>query len=226
MSPFNSSPISACGLAGAPSQCQPRQTESSPKSLFHAEGFFMSQSKGYCISASASYNDYVSFHNFRNREGCMRLLKRKIIALFTVFVLLLIGASPRRQAINSDPPNEIVKLVFIHHSTGENWLTDDYGDLGRTLDENNYFVSDTNYGWGPKAIGDRTDIPNWTEWFASNSTPTYLEALFSENEQHASYTRTLSDPGGENEIIMFKSCFPNSALEGSPNDPPDSEGEL
>ena len=119
-----------------------------------------------------------------------------------------------------------MKLIFIHHSTGENWLTDGYGDLGRTLDENNYFVSDTNYGWGPEAIGDRTDIPNWTEWFASDNTPTFMDALFNETEQHSSYTRTLSDPGGENEIIMFKSCFPNSALEGSPNDPPGTYEEL
>ncbi len=53
-----------------------------------------------------------------------------------------------------------------------------------------------------------------------------MDALFNESEQHASYTRTLSNPGGENEIIMFKSCFPNSALEGSPNDPPGSYEEM
>jgi hypothetical protein len=29
-----------------------------------------------------------------------------------------------------------------------------------------------------------------------------------------------ADPGGENEIIMFKSCYPNSYLEGNPDDPP------
>ncbi len=119
-----------------------------------------------------------------------------------------------------------MKLIFIHHSTGENWLTDGYGNLGRTLDQNNYFVSDTNYGWGPDAIGDRTDIPNWVEWFSNSSTPTYMEALLNETEQHSSYTRSLSDPGGENQVIMFKSCFPNSALEGNPNDPPGTYEEL
>jgi hypothetical protein len=31
------------------------------------------------------------------------------------------------------------------------------------------------------------------------------------------------DPGGENEIVMFKSCFPNSDLYGNPNDDPASE---
>jgi hypothetical protein len=157
----------------------------------------------------------------------MKVMKRNLIALIA---LLVIAAAPqpfpKPQTYNSTPPDEVVKLVFIHHSTGENWLTNDYGDLGRTLGENNYFVSDTNYGWGPDAIGDRTDIPNWTEWFASGSTPTYMNALFNETEQHSSYTRTLSDPGGENQIIMFKSCFPNSALEGNPNDPPGTYEEL
>lgn len=124
------------------------------------------------------------------------------------------------------PPTETVKLIFIHHSTGQNWLTDNYGGLGIALSENNYFVSDTNYGWGPNSIGDRTDIPNWTEWFASANTPTYMAALFTEYEKHSPYTRTLSDPGGENQIVMFKSCFPNSALAGSPTDLPSSSGWL
>lgn len=152
------------------------------------------------------------------------------VAMSFLVYLLLIAASPHpspiSQIINTDPPDEIIKLIFIHHSTGENWLADGYGDLGRMLDQNNYFVSDTNYGWGPDSIGDRTDIPNWTEWFASDNTPTYINALFNESGQNASYSRTLPDPGGENEIVMFKSCFPNSALEGNPNDPPGTYEEM
>jgi len=143
-------------------------------------------------------------------------------ALLAVVFLSAASAlpAPLYQADNPHPPDHVVKLIFIHHSTGENWLTDGYGNLGRALGANNYFVSDTNYGWGPNGIGDRTDIPNWTEWFASDSTPIYMEALFNESGQHSSYTRTLSDPGGENEIILFKSCFPNSNLDGNPTDPP------
>ncbi len=93
-----------------------------------------------------------------------------------------------------------VRLIFIHHSTGENWLTDGYGNLGRELGNNNYFVSDTNYGWDPDAIGDHTDIPNWTEWFRSARTPTYMDALFKENGQNRNYTRTLADAGGESSL--------------------------
>lgn len=126
----------------------------------------------------------------------------------------------RGQADDPNPPAETVRLIFIHHSTGENWLMDDYGNLGRELGENNYFVSDTNYGWGPEGIGDRTDILNWPEWFRSANTPRYMQALFNESGQNAWYSRWLSDPGGENQIVMFKSCFPNSMLEGNPDDPP------
>ncbi len=125
------------------------------------------------------------------------------------------------QSVGAAPPDPPVKLIFIHHSTGENWLTDGYGNLGRELANNNYFVSDTNYGWGPDGIGDRTDIINWREWFRGSETPRYTQALLNESEQHSSYTRTFNDPGGENQIVMFKSCFPNSALAGGPNDPPD-----
>ncbi|MEW5724720.1 MAG: hypothetical protein AB1896_16525 [Thermodesulfobacteriota bacterium] len=122
--------------------------------------------------------------------------------------------------LDPGPPDGPVKLVFIHHSTGEAWLADDNGGLARALQQNNYFVSDTNYGWGPDAIGDRTDIENWPEWFTGPPSGRYLEALYREGGVNSPYTRTLADPGGENRIILFKSCFPNSELEGKPHDPP------
>jgi hypothetical protein len=119
-----------------------------------------------------------------------------------------------------NPPASPVKLVFIHHSSGENWLADEDGRLGMALRDNNYFVSDTNYGWGPEGIGDRTDLGHWWDWFRGPDSATYLAALYSESGQHAYYSRLPTDPGGENEIVMFKSCFPNSHLAGSTADPP------
>ena len=149
------------------------------------------------------------------------------ILVAALTVVGLIGSLPTHaQQDDPTPPAETVKLIFIHHSTGENWLTDGYGDLGRALEADNYFVSDTNYGWGPDGIGDRTDILNWPEWFRAPESERYLAALYAESEQHSSYTRDLSDPGGENEIVMFKSCFPNSELEGNPDDPPAPDGGL
>ena len=142
---------------------------------------------------------------------------------------LELGADTNRvrlafKVVASDPrptkPAKTVKLIFIHHSTGQNWLADDNGGLGIALKSNNYFVSDTNYGWGPDGIGDHTDTGDWWTWFRGSKSSTYMHALYNEFGQNASYTRRSSDPDSsrENEIIMFKSCFPNSAIDGKPTD--------
>ncbi len=125
-----------------------------------------------------------------------------------------------------EDPDHVVSLIFIHHSTGEHWLADDYGGLALALMNSGYFVSDTNYGWGPDSIGDNTDIGYWWTWFRGPKSATYTSALYAESGQHygasfddSVYTRLSKSPGGPNQVIMFKSCFPNSALKGSPNDP-------
>ena len=155
---------------------------------------------------------------------------RKIHTILLISLLLsafmFSSAATPLHSPDPQPPDEPVKLIFIHHSCGENWLTDGYGNLGRQLEQNNYFVSDTNYGWGPEAIGDRTDIPDWMEWFRSDRTEEITQALYDENGQLSNYSRPLADPGGENTIIMFKSCFPNSELSGSPDDPPGTFADL
>jgi len=147
-------------------------------------------------------------------------------------VIAILGAvslyffSAQADALNESPPARPIKLIFIHHSCGENWLADHHGGLGKALAKNRYFVSDTNYGWGPNGIGDRTDIPDWPEWFVGPDSRRILKALFRESGKHSPYSRTQGDPGGENRVVMFKSCFPNSNLEGRPTDPPRQEGGL
>ena len=141
-----------------------------------------------------------------------------IVFFFVAFMLtpfIVIAESD-----NASPPKNTAKLVFIHHSCGENWLADGHGNLGKALDDNNYFVSDTNYGWGPHSIGDSTDITDWPKWFTGPESKQYLSALYRESSRHSPFTRKKSDPGGENQIVMFKSCFPNSNLAGRPNDGP------
>lgn len=92
-------------------------------------------------------------------------MRNILTRLAILFVLLLslepVFSIPQQQTDNPNPPRTIVKLIFIHHSTGANLLADGYGNLGKTLGQNNYFVSDTHYGWGPNSIGNRTDIPDW-----------------------------------------------------------------
>ena len=142
-----------------------------------------------------------------------------LTALLLTSALVSLAPAAHSSTDNPKPPLNPVRLIFIHHSTGENWLADDNGGLGIALRDNNYFVSDTNYDWGPDAIGSLTDLGHWWLWFRGPDSSTYLNAVYAEGEQHSGYLRMDSAPEGENEIVMFKSCFPNSALMGDPNDP-------
>ncbi len=123
-------------------------------------------------------------------------------------------------ADDPNPPASTVKLVFIHHSCGDAWLDTGDGNLGNQLGAKNYYVSDTYYDWGPDDIGSYTDIGNWWDWFRGSKSTTYTQAVYDTTNRHANYTRPMADPGGENQIIMFKSCYPNSHLGGNPNDQP------
>ena len=152
-----------------------------------------------------------------------------------VVVLLVCGTGTALAADDPSPPKSPVKLVFVHHSTGGNWLgdVDEHlqfdGGLAQQLMANNYYVSATNYGWsvGGDAIGDRTDTGHWWEWFRGPTRDQVMAALYTEYDQNIEgynnplpWTRMATDPGGENTIIMFKSCFPNSHISGDPSDPP------
>jgi hypothetical protein len=175
----------------------------------------------------------------------MRMLLKRIVVVIIIIVMSVTAmcttkpttgdanlseplVSVYQQSLSSgsiDPPAQPVKLIFIHHSCGENWLEDTNGGLGLALRDNNYFVSDTNYGWGPvpldgaKPIGSLTDIGHWWLWFRGPKSTEIMESLYAENGQHSSYSRLETNPGGENRIVMFKSCFPNSNLRGNPGDP-------
>ncbi len=136
----------------------------------------------------------------------------------------LLAAGTAGAAVNTLPPAHPVKLVFVHHSTGEAWLSDSHGGLGLALRANDYFVGDTNYGWGDGAlpasrgepIGSTTDLGDWWTWFRGPDSAAYQTALSAWSGQMCGYSRLATDPGGPNEIVMFKSCFPNSDLSGDP----------
>jgi hypothetical protein len=94
---------------------------------------------------------------------------------------------PAPAEVDASPPAQTIKLIFIHHSSGENWLADENGGLGLALMQNNFFVSDTNYGWGPDdplpggPIGDHTDTGDWWNWFLGPSSAGILRALYAES---------------------------------------------
>jgi uncharacterized repeat protein (TIGR01451 family) len=162
-------------------------------------------------------------------------LRTTLIVLLPLVVFVAWAAGDRSAAqgapeipndLNPWRPAQPVRLIFIHHSEGDNWLADDNGGLGLVLRDNNYFVSDTNFGWGPPdpssggVIGDHNWIPDWYSWFTGPRRDIYLTALYAESGQHSTYSRMESNPGGSNTIVLFNSSFQNSNLDGSPSDGP------
>lgn len=157
-------------------------------------------------------------------------------AIVALLVLSLIrppaiaGAGPHAPlqalALDPSPPAQPVRLISIHHSTGGMWLQD---GLRAALNANRYFVTETDYGWGDHdpslddVIGNRTDIGNWWNWFSGPYRDDYLADLAA-NDDGSGSNSGVTDPGGPNTIVMFKSCFPNSDLAGNPTDPPVAEG--
>ncbi|NQU17317.1 MAG: cadherin-like beta sandwich domain-containing protein [Candidatus Saganbacteria bacterium] len=129
---------------------------------------------------------------------------------------IIVTRAAAAQTINTNPPASTVRLVFIHHSSGGNWLKtsgDFYGALGTALNSNKYYVTETDYDWDAEAndnLGDTTDTTDWLSWFNDTKMP-YVYS----NSNHSYYSNTISDPGGQNEIIMFKSCYPMSEVGGS-----------
>lgn len=138
-------------------------------------------------------------------------------------------------ALNPEPPESVLRLVFIHHSTGEDWLKPEGGGLRQALNDNRYYVTDTNYDWGPmdqdvrdgNPIGYHTDIGHWYNWFLGPHRDTYLQALYTtEHVSDAIGANTIPDPGGESVVILFKSCFSSAqVIYGNPDDLPLPKGQ-
>lgn len=97
---------------------------------------------------------------------------------------------------------DTINLIFIHHSVGENWLN---AGLNEMLNENNVHVADTYYGWGH--MGDSTDTVDWPSWFNDDVMP----EVYNEMDTMTGYN-SIEPASGENTIVMFKSCYPNSEV--------------
>lgn len=120
---------------------------------------------------------------------------------------------------DSAPPKPL-RLLFIHHSCGGQLLAAPGADAGTNciytshpnggglrlrLEQNSYEVHEASYG---SAIGQDTDIFDWLPKFR-----TRMDAILSCAGQDASYPDDR-----RNQIVVFKSCFPNNnfVAEGVP----------
>ena len=110
------------------------------------------------------------------------------------------------------PPDKPLNLLFIHHSCGGQWLADkgppdcqncickthpNGGGLRKMLEMNNYKVHEASYN---SIIGNNTDIQDWPPKFRDKMQRILRTKLQDE----------LLPAGQENQIVVFKSCFPNN----------------
>lgn len=126
-------------------------------------------------------------------------------------------------------PERTMKLFFIHHSVGGQWLADkgeakeivpdtclyvnhpNGGGLRTLLQQNNYEVHEAGY---KSKIGDKTDVNDWNAKFRDR-----MEDILSCDRQDTSY----KDASAKNDIIVFKSCYPNNAIEAEGKEPGDPD---
>jgi hypothetical protein len=106
-------------------------------------------------------------------------------------------------------------LIFIHHSCGANWLSNSLHDAllaKEYIDERNDIYYGTDLSPDPTrpdslapTPGDKTNMNHWILWFND-----YLEGV-----------KLYGCANGINRIIMFKSCYPISNIEGNGTEPGD-----
>jgi hypothetical protein len=115
------------------------------------------------------------------------------------------------------PPPAALNLLFIHHSVGGQLLAEPGplestvearhslhrthplgGGLRSSLSRQGYVVHEASYG---SAIGQKTDLFDWWPKFR-DSMPQILKTRHQEERLAA----------GSNHVVLFKSCYPNSAF--------------
>jgi hypothetical protein len=100
------------------------------------------------------------------------------------------------------------RMVFLHHSVGKGLLND--GGLRDRLLEMGIIVKSATYG---DSIGEDTDMNHWAAKFGKR-----MEEVFGFRNHPNQYYQN----GESNDIVVFKSCFPNSDIVGegtAPGDP-------
>jgi hypothetical protein len=116
---------------------------------------------------------------------------------------------------SADKPEQVIDLLFLHHSVGGQWLASAAedpvhgGGLRGALQNQGYRVHTATYG---SRLGERTDLFDWPAKFRDS-----MQDVLRIERQDGQLAQ-----GGQNRVVMFKSCFPNNHFVGAgvaPGDP-------
>jgi hypothetical protein len=122
----------------------------------------------------------------------------------------LVGRLQTKLAQDEDIINNMnrsmpTQLLFLHHSVGKAWLEE--GGLREALMAKNIGVHDATYG---DEVGEMTDIVHWVPKFKND-----MQRVLTFDRSPNTYYKD----GRQNDIIMFKSCYPNSDIAAEGQEP-------
>lgn len=134
--------------------------------------------------------------------------------------------APSFADVSADKPGKPLNMLFIHHSCGGQLLAGEGtekgtsciyethpsgGGLRAMLQEQGYNVHEASYD---SDIGHDTNMFHWLPKFS-----TKMEKLLRVKRQDE-----LLPEGEKNQIVVFKSCFPNNQFQGEGEEPGNSAG--
>lgn len=130
-------------------------------------------------------------------------------------------------ALPDTPPAKPLRLLFIHHSVGGQMLADpgptvkladsiytthpNGGGLRKRLESARYEVHETSYG---STIGEKTDLFDWLPKFRDR-----MDDVLATSGNDAKYEGKT-----RNDIVVFKSCYPNNRFMDEGEAPGDAKG--
>jgi hypothetical protein len=129
-------------------------------------------------------------------------------------------------AFSAARPTRPLRLLFVHHSCGGQLLAEPGPDVGsrciyrthpnggglrRALEEHGYEVHEASYG---SLVGERTDLFDWLPKLRGS-----MARILATAHQDQTY-----GDDRRNQIVVFKSCFTESAFVGEGTPPGDPRG--
>ncbi len=129
-------------------------------------------------------------------------------------------------AFSDARPDQPVDVLFIHHSTGGQWLADagpevgqdciyethpNGGGLRTRMQAQGYILHEASYG---SRIGQDTDLFDWLPKFREQMSEVLI----------CDFQDTFCTGDRRNHVVMFKSCFPNNSFVGVGTPPGDAAG--
>lgn len=173
-------------------------------------------------------------------------MKKKLIIIgIGVVILIIVGLIPvgdggptgitssqqkvsplNLENYSADSPGRPLNMLFIHHSCGGQLLAPAGEDIGQNciykshpnggglrdkLVSQEYRVHEVSYG---SELGEKTDLFDWLPKFRDR-----MEKVLS-----ASGPDTYFPDGTKNDIVAFKSCYPNNLFSGEGIEPGNPQG--